>query len=76
MAKGTSRTVFFGSGRHAMFFFIIYIVGAVLLTFAKRFNDPEFIPNLIKPEFIIILTAITLMAIYVIFRNTHTSDKT
>ena len=66
MARGRSRTRPIGSGRHAMFFFIIYIVGATLLTFAKTITYPSSIANLIRPELIIILTSILLMMIYVL----------
>ena len=45
MAKRTRKTNFTSSKRHALFFFLIYIVGALILTFEKQFVAGLF-PNL------------------------------
>ena len=56
-----------GAKRHALFFFLIYIVGAVLLTFEKTFIYTFFSSESGLAKAIIIATAMLLMGIYVFF---------
>ena len=56
-----------GSKRHALFFFLIYIVGALLLTFEKTFVYSLFAQGSALPKTIVITTAMVLMGIYVFF---------
>ena len=66
MAKRTRKTNFVASKRHALFFFLIYIVGGLILTFEKQFVGDLF-PNSRFPEALIIGTAFILMGTYVFF---------
>ena len=66
MAKRARKTNFIGSKRHALFFFLIYIVGGLILTFEKQFIGDLF-PNSRFPEALIIGTAFILMGTYVFF---------
>ena len=67
MARKTKRSMDLGSKRHALFFFLIYIVGAVLLTFEKTFIYSFFSSESGLAKAIIIATAMILMGIYVFF---------
>ncbi len=66
MAKRTRKTNFVASKRHALFFFLIYIVGGLILTFEKQFVGDLF-PDSRFPEALIIGTAFILMGTYVFF---------
>ena len=74
MAKRTRKTNFTSSKRHALFFFLIYIVGALILTFEKQFVAGLF-PNSRLPDALIIGTAFILMGTYV-FCNLGASHQT
>ena len=56
-----------GSSRHALFFFAVYVVGALILTFEKTIVYAFFEPSSSVPKAIIIVTALILMGGYVIF---------
>lgn len=55
------------SKRHALFFFFIYVVGALLLTFEKTVIYSLFAPGSALPKTLVIMTAIMLMGVYVFF---------
>lgn len=69
MANKIRNSKFIATPRHAIFFFVIYITGAVLLTFEKTIIasliDANF-PNSAFADILIILTAIILMGTYVV----------
>ena len=67
MARNSKRPMELGAKRHALFFFLIYIVGAVLLTFEKTFIYTFFSSESGLAKAIIIATAMLLMGIYVFF---------
>ena len=67
MARNSKRPMELGAKRHAFFFFLIYIVGAVLLTFEKTFIYTFFSSESGLAKAIIIATAMLLMGIYVFF---------
>ena len=52
MAKRTRKTNFVATKRHALFFFLIYIIGGLILTFEKQFVGDLF-PNSRFPEALI-----------------------
>lgn len=69
MANKIKNSKFIATPRHAIFFFFIYITGAVLLTFEKTIIasliDANF-PNSAFADILIILTAVILMGTYVV----------
>lgn len=67
MARNSKRPMDLGAKRHALFFFLIYIVGAILLTFEKTFIYSFFSSESGLAKAIIIATAMVLMGIYVFF---------
>ena len=67
MARNSKRPMELGAKRHALFFFLIYVVGAVLLTFEKTFIYTFFSSESGLAKAIIIATAMLLMGIYVFF---------
>ena len=67
MARNSKRPMELGAKRHALFFFLIYIVGALLLTFEKTFIYTFFSSESGLAKAIIIATAMLLMGIYVFF---------
>jgi len=67
MARNSKRPMELGAKRHAFFFFLIYIVGAILLTFEKTFIYTFFSSESGLAKAIIIATAMLLMGIYVFF---------
>ena len=67
MARNSKRPMELGAKRHALFFFLIYIVGAILLTFEKTFIYTFFPSESGLAKAIIIATAMLLMGIYVFF---------
>ena len=67
MARNSKRPMELGAKRHAFFFFLIYIVGAILLTFEKTFIYTFFPSESGLAKAIIIATAMLLMGIYVFF---------
>ena len=67
MARNSKRPMELGAKRHALFFFLIYIVGAILLTFEKTFIYTFFSSESGLAKAIIIATAMLLMGIYVFF---------
>lgn len=67
MVKRTRSTRNIDSRRHAIFFFAVYVVGALILTFEKTIIYAFFEPSSPVPKAIVILTALILMGGYVIF---------
>ena len=67
MARNSKRSMELGAKRHALFFFLIYIVGAILLTFEKAFLTSFFSSDSGLAKAVIIGTAMLLMGIYVSF---------
>lgn len=67
MARNSKRSRELGAKRHALFFFLIYIVGAILLTFEKTFLTSFFSSDSGLEKAVIIGTAMLLMGIYVSF---------
>lgn len=67
MARTSKKFSRLGSKRHALFFFLIYILGALLLAFEKSIAYAFFSAGSAFPNLIIILTALTLMGTYVFF---------
>ncbi|XOY55391.1 MAG: hypothetical protein ACMUJK_11550 [Rhodobacterales bacterium] len=67
MVKRTRSARNIGSRRHAIFFFAVYVVGALILTFEKTIVYAFFEPSSSVPKAIVIVTALILMGGYVIF---------
>jgi len=67
MARTSKKLIRLGNKRHAIFFFAIYIIGALLLTFEKTIAYAFFEAGSAFPNMLIILTALILMGSYVFF---------
>ena len=67
MARTPKKFNQLGNKRHAIFFFVIYIIGALLLTFEKTIAYAFFEAGSAFPNLLIISTALILMGGYVFF---------
>ena len=67
MARTSKKINRLGNKRHAVFFFVVYIIGASLLTFEKTIAYAFFEVGSALPNLLIILTALILMSGYVFF---------
>lgn len=67
MSKRQRRGASVGNERHALFFFLVYLIGAILLTFEKWLFASLFSELQVIGGIAIILTAILLMSTYTVF---------